>query len=624
MRRYAKSWFVSLAIGAIVVVFVFWGIGSFQSSRFQSVATVNGESITLPEYLKTYNTLLRTYQEKMGGEASEEMLKKLRLPEMAVNQLIERTLLLQAARNLGIIVTDEELRQHIQRYPAFQDEHGFNQKRYVALLGRNRLTPADFEAGERQQLILQKVVQLISSFAKVSEAELQELFRLEREMVEVDYLVVKPTKYAAGQTASDAEVTAFYEAHKEQFRVPEKVQVRYVLLRDQDLAAQVKISEEEIKEYYQEHGEEFVRPKVIDVRQILLAEPAKAAVADKKRLEARAQEILQRAQQGENFISLVNLYSQDQVSRPQGGALTDVSRGKRHPAWEATAFGLRPGMAGMARTPQGFFIIKMEEIKEAETLPLAQVKEQIASRLKELKGRQLVEKKAEELKKELVAASLAEVAARNKLTAVETPFFAVRDSLPGLGEQPAFNQTALGLKPQESKVVALPIGLAIVQGISRLESRIPSLNDIRVQVKQAVVQDKAAAEAARQAKVLLERLQQGEPWGKVAAQAGLPTYSSGWFTRSQGFPGQPQARALTTAAFQLSPQHHYPAEPLNWQDSFYLLAYKGRRAPAEADFQQVREQLLKDTLEYKKQLIFSQWLAAERQRAQIKVYELPS
>jgi len=625
MRKYARSWFIAIAIGAIVVVFVFWGIGSFRSARFQTVATVNGDRISLPEYLRTYNNLLRTYQEKLGGEANEEVLKSLKLPETAVNQLIERTLLLQGARHLGLMVTDQELRSHIQKYPAFQDEAGFNEKRYFALLSRNRMTPADFEASERDQLLMQKAVQLISSFAKVSEAELQEIFQLEREAVEVDYLVVNPAKYLAAQTATEADLAAFYEAHQEQFREPEKARVRYVLVRDQDQAPQVKLSPDEIKDYYQEHRQEFSRPKTIRVRQIFLPESAKAAAADKKRVESQAREILQRVQQGENFLSLVNLYSQDRASRPRGGDLGDVVRGQRHPAWEEVAFGLKAYEVGLARTPQGLYIIKMEEIKEADIPPLEQVKDRLTAALKEQQARQSALRLAETLKKETAAASLAEVAARHHLKVQETPLLSASDPVPGLGVQPDFTRTALALKPQEvSQIVTLPMGVALLQGIIRQESRIPPLAEIGSQVKQAVLQGKAVQQASREAAAVLGRLKKGESLGKVAAQAGLPLRSSGWFTRSQGFPGHPQARELTAAAFRLSATQPYPAEPLKWQDSLYLLAYKGRRQPPEADFQQARDQLYKDTLEYKKQLVFTQWLAAERQRAKIKVYELPS
>ena len=66
MRKHANSWFVSLIIGAIVVVFVLWGIGTMRSAQFQKVAEVDGTKIYLPEYLRAYQNLVRTYQERSG------------------------------------------------------------------------------------------------------------------------------------------------------------------------------------------------------------------------------------------------------------------------------------------------------------------------------------------------------------------------------------------------------------------------------------------------------------------------------------------------------------------------------------------------------------------------------
>ncbi|OGP74520.1 MAG: hypothetical protein A2Y80_05395 [Deltaproteobacteria bacterium RBG_13_58_19] len=81
---------------------------------------------------------------------------------------------------------------------------------------------------------------------------------------------------------------------------------------------------------------------------------------------------------------------------------------------------------------------------------------------------------------------------------------------------------------------------------------------------------------------------------------------------------------MTSAAFQLSRQHPYPPQPIFWQDKYYLLAFKDRRAPSSEEFLREQEKLRGEVLQYKRQLIFDAWLAGERQRAKIKIYEMPS
>lgn len=623
MRKYARSWFIFLAIGAIVVVFIFWGIGGFRSPRFEQVATVNGTPIWLPAYIKAYQNLLQSYRQKLGDEASEELIKALHVREQALNLLIEEQLILQAAQRLGITVSTSELQGHITQYPAFHDEQGFSKQRYFMVLERLRLSPADFEAQERQSLLIQKTIALVTSFAKVSDAELREIYRLQHEAVEVEYLVVSPDRFLGSQTASEAEITAYYRAHREEWRVPARVRVRYLLVQNRDYLSKVQLTPEKLEAYYQEHEQEFARPKTIRVRQLLLREPKGAAARERR--QKQALELLQRARAGEDFAKLVRTYSQDKASRNQGGDLGYISRGKGLPAWEKVAFNLKAGQIGLAHTTQGYHIIRVEEIKESEVPPLADIRNQVESRCREHQARKLAQDAAQQIRAELATASMTEVAARHQLRVKETPFLGPQDPVPGLGRYSQFNQLALHLKPQEiSRVERLPIGFVILQGLERRESHIPPLNQIRARVSQAVKSQKAAAQAANVARELLARLKKDEAFDRVAAQAGLPIHTSGFFTRTQGFPGKAENYSITQAAFLLSPDHPYPPEPITAQGTSYLLKYKARRVPSAEEFEKARDHLYRNLLEQKRQLLFSQWLAAERQRADIKVFELPS
>jgi peptidyl-prolyl cis-trans isomerase D len=186
-------------------------------------------------------------------------------------------------------------------------------------------------------------------------------------------------------------------------------------------------------------------------------------------------------------------------------------------------------------------------------------------------------------------------------------------------------QAALGLKPQEfSKPIVLDDGVMLLQVVERKESVVPPLTQIKDRVAEAARQEKAIQAAAQEAKKILSRLQQGDPLAKVAAQYGLTVKDSGFFTRPQGFPGQTQARNLTSAAFALTPANRFPADPISLNGENFLLAFKERRPPSPEQFTQAKAQMEQSLLEVKRQMVFSQWLAEERRRAKISVYELPS
>ncbi|HLD47758.1 MAG TPA: hypothetical protein VJA64_08035, partial [Desulfobaccales bacterium] len=192
---------------------------------------------------------------------------------------------------------------------------------------------------------------------------------------------------------------------------------------------------------------------------------------------------------------------------------------------------------------------------------------------------------------------------------------------PGLGMQPAFNQAALRLKPQEiSKVVELPAGFAVLKGLEHQAAHLPPLDRIKDQVKAALQKSLARKQAEQEATRLLAELRQGKPWAQVAAAAGLPVKNSGFFTRFQGFLGQRQAEAITGAAFQLSQQHPYPEKPLWFQNQYYLLAFKARREPDAREFQKDRDQMQTQFLNQKQQLLLASWLDGERRNAKIQIF----
>ena len=622
LRRSTRSWFIYLAIGAIVVVFIFWGVGSYNASRSQEAAEVNGTVIPMTEFSRQFNELVKRYQERTGGEVTPEMIQSLRLKEMALSQLVEETLLLQAGQRLGLEVTTAELRRQIQSYPYFQQDGKFDEKRYFAVLARHHLSPQGFEDLERQQLLLRKVVEEVTSFAKVSDPELQELFRLAKEEVNVSYLAVSLEKFLPRENPPDDAVARYYQENEAEFRLPDRARVNYLIFRTKDYLNRVKLTPTAVEDYLKEHQDEYSRPEVIQARQILLTLPPKATDAERRQVAQKAQELLGKARAGEDFAGLARAHSQDAASRDKDGDLGLVRRGQNPPEWDKVAFGLKPGTVGQAATSKGIYLIKLEEIKEMERLPDAA--KQVEQRLKEEKARQLARDAVQQAREDLSQGSLAQVAQKLGVTPQETPLIALSGTVPGLGLQPAFNQAALRLKPQEvSKMVELPEGFAVLQGVEHQPAHLPPLAQIKDQVKAALKNHLARKQAEQEATRLLGELRQGKPWAQVAAAAGLTVKDSGFFTRFQGFLGQRQADSLTGAAFQLSRQHPYPERPLWWQNQYYLLTFKARREPNPQEFNQGRDQMRAQFLNQKQELLFTSWLDGERRSAKIQVFVKP-
>jgi peptidyl-prolyl cis-trans isomerase D len=110
MRKHAGTWMIKIILGAIVVVFVFWGVGSYTSytsRRSGRVASVNGTIITLDDYRISYRNLVEQMRQSFGNNLNEELIEMLQIRKRALDQLIDRSLMQQAAEKFKLTVSDE-------------------------------------------------------------------------------------------------------------------------------------------------------------------------------------------------------------------------------------------------------------------------------------------------------------------------------------------------------------------------------------------------------------------------------------------------------------------------------------------------------------------------------------
>jgi peptidyl-prolyl cis-trans isomerase D len=160
LRKGATSIFAKIFLAVIIIVFVFWGIGTFTGDRSQVVAEISGEKITAKEFREYYNYQL--YQLKLAfGESSQEIVKDPKFKEEVLFDLIRKKLLRKYAESLGLSVSEKEVEMYLAQIPAFQDRGSFNPAKYQTLLREVGITPKFFEALLKQDLLEQK----LSSFS---------------------------------------------------------------------------------------------------------------------------------------------------------------------------------------------------------------------------------------------------------------------------------------------------------------------------------------------------------------------------------------------------------------------------------------------------------------------------
>ncbi|MDL2268538.1 SurA N-terminal domain-containing protein [Desulfosarcina sp. OttesenSCG-928-A07] len=618
MRKHASSWIIKILLIAIVIVFVFWGVGNFSARQASRVASVNGTTITLSDYQEALNALIEQYRQQLGTPLDDNMITLLRVKEQALDQLINHILTLQEAQKLGLMVTDAEVADFIRNAPFFQTNGVFDSQLYYAFLSQRRQAPEVFESEQRNLLLIRKLERLMSGAAKVSETEVRDWYNWENTMVNIEYVLFSRESNANPGITPEA-VADYFEANKERYTTPAMRKILYVKVDPAAYRSGVTIDEDAVIDYYESHPELFNTEKQVEARHILIAVDADTTEAE---AQQKATDISTRAKTGENFAELATLFS-DCPSKAQGGHLGFFTRGQLVKSFSDTAFSMVPGeISAPVKTEFGWHVIKVESVKEATSQSLDQSREQIVGTLTTLEAQHLAHEAAEQLYENIYESDdLKEQAAAAGLNARDAAV-TMAEGLAELGEDShSVASIAFELDSGETSDVREVNGCYyLIQVTEALSPTIPPLDTVRdtvtADLKKKIQADRARAMADAMAADLLAE----KPFSDSARAQGATLKKTGLFKRDAAIPGIGKDVAFTRAAFEIQPDAPIRMTPVEGDAGFYLLRLTERQLPTadvidEADRTRIATQLIQQ----KKRSVFQEWMNARRGESDIVI-----
>ncbi|HSP96220.1 MAG TPA: SurA N-terminal domain-containing protein [Candidatus Dormibacteraeota bacterium] len=584
MRKGADSFLVKGFYVVIVLVFVFWGVGTMRANRMEVAALVNSEVITKHQFDRAYQNLQNVYRNmgQQGAAAPPEAL----LRSQAIAQLVSNELLIQEAHRLGLEVDEAELRQSIASMPNFQADGHFDKDAYLEVLRQNGLKPTDFEELQRRQLLAAKVEDLVAQGAHISDAEVKERFQFDNERVSLKFVRLPAASFAPQVTLSDQDVLAYYTENQERYREPERVRIQMVEFRPADFAKQVNPTDDEIKEYYDANQAQFQKQEEVHARHILFTVKPDASEADKAAARKQAEEVLAKAKGGADFAELAKQYSQDSTAAG-GGDLGSFARGVMTPPFEAAAFALEPGqVSDIVETQFGFHIIKLEEKTPARTASLEDVKPTIVEALRGRQARKValdaVEKAHDAV---LDGTPLEKVAADLGLALQSPPPFGANEKIFGLERKP-LNEEAFNTEVGEiGEVITESSGYTIIKVLERIPSAVPPLDQVREKIEGDLRAKKAAELAHQRGEALLAKLKDKKSIQELAGEEKLTIEDSREVGRFGGYlPNIGTAPALKDAAFQLTLENPVAPAVYDVNGDAVIAVLDARLPPDESRF----------------------------------------
>lgn len=422
-RHMMKSATAVFLFGAIIVVFIFWGMNPRNQGVAEggAAAIVNDVTISQAQFAETVERLRRDPRMEqlaaLGGDASRQILQ-----QQALAQLVEFELIHQAATSNHILTTDAEVRDIILEIPNFKENGVFKTSLYHQLLDSERKSAGEFEEDIRRQQALRRLVKMFSGTLAPLKLESERTKALKEMKANSEFVSVPTETLIAPEAVAAADVKAYM--------------------------AQAGV-DAKIKDYYESHKQDFNAPEKVKARHILIRAKAGDADAEKKAL-AKIEEIAQKAKT-EDFGKLAAKYSEDPGSKAKGGVLDFFPRGRMVPDFEKAAFSQAVNEIGApVKTDYGYHLIQVLEKKPAINHNLEDVKEEVAGiLLAKDRSKAAIEQLQESLKKG-DAGAVQKFVTEHKLKWDETGAFSIdSENVPKIGPSDEFVRLAFQLTAEK-------------------------------------------------------------------------------------------------------------------------------------------------------------------------------
>jgi peptidyl-prolyl cis-trans isomerase D len=624
LRKRRRSWVVTILLGVIVFVFVLWGVGSYVNEpRLDSVAVVNGEVISQREFEMRYQRFIDLYRDLFKGALTQETIRGLNLKSAILEELVQRRLLMQEARRLGLEMTDEELMDSIARLPDFQVNGRFNKNRYLQALRSRRLTPGQYEIERREQITIQKLYDIIQDTVHVTEAEVRDRYRLEQERINLYFIRLSASDFMPQAQVTAEEMKSYYERNREALKEPLRVQVEYLAYPFDHFSSKVQVSEKEIEEFYKINREgKFHQPNAVRLRHILFRLPAGAEPQLKETVRLRAEEVLREARGGKDFAQLAKEFSED-ASAAQGGDIGFFTQGQMPPPLEKAAFALKKGeISNVLETTLGYHILKAEEIREGKTKSLKEATGEIIRAIKGERGKTEAAKAVEvDREKAISGTELSLLAKERGFPLVPSRFFSRSEVLPEVGPVEEFNKTAFSLSVKEiSPAIEGTHAYYLLRVRERKEPSIPPLDGVRSDLEKRLRETKAFEMATQRAGTLLGQLKKEKDIKKLAHEHGLLVEETGWFFRNASeIPKVGILQEAKPGGIPISLQQPIPDRAYTQKASVFLFAFKESQGPDMERFEKEKGRLQEQALTETRQRALQKFVDSLKAKAQIEI-----
>jgi len=574
--------FTKIVIWVVVIAFVgtiifAWGMDITRSKAQKNIiGTINGTDIDYQTWSQYFENLYKNEQAKTQSDLDANTVRRLR--RQAWDNLVAEYLINAELERRGIHETDDEVvnflryspPQELTQNPAFQTDGQFDRQKYWSAMASQDPQAVQFwayvEARYRPELRMRKLQQQIASAVRVTDDDVQNFYLTEHEKARASIITVPITNYSQpGPEVSDEQVKAYYEQHKDEYKVGERVSLDFVSL-----------SKEPTEEDWQ-------------------------------RVKAEIERIKTQIENGEDFAELATAYSED-GSAQNGGDLGWFSKGQMVPEFEEVAFSLKPGeVSDPVRTKFGWHLIKVEGVRKdgkGEQVQARHIllKVQISDVTSDRAYNQ-----ANELLNNISGNDLAGVAEQFGQTVINTGLFAKGEPIPQIGADRKISNWAFKNEVGTiSPIFETDAAVIVAKVAEKVPAGIASFEESKVRAHRGLINELAMAMCQQDIMKIYDDIENGVPFDKAATNHDTKVIESDLIDRNGMIRGIGRDPVIIGAMFALENPGDI-SKPLKYNRGWGIVKLDERVSADLTQFAAVKDSL-KNVILYNQQVAaFNAW-----------------
>jgi len=551
IRKSLSSTVVFIMLALLIASFAFFGVGGIVTQQGAIVATVGDQKITMTEMRNAFDAEMQRIREQYGSTFTIEQALQFGVHRQVLNQLVLNAALDEEADRLGLLGSDEEVRNIIRQMEYFKDLSGnFSEVTYQQVLMQQNWNPKEFEDSLRVDIARQQLVDGITDTIMIPAILKNTLYDYRKESRKAAIVTIPASAITDVKEPTEEELKAYYDGAQTSFMSPEYRDLSFLILTPADFATADTFTEEQLRAEYDNRIDQYSVPAKRSFEVAIL------------RTKEEADELIERVNSGEDFeavaLELTGLTADDLKGGPYSE--TEMIENYNARAADAVFKAAIGAVTEPLETLVSFQVFKVTSEVPGVEHPFEEVRSELSQALAEERGIEGLYEAVNTVDEELASgASMEEIAEAVGKPIIHLPKVTINAQDPNgvLAPQKRvypYIQEAFQLHPDDE--------LEFPQHPDREEFYMIRVNEVfdpaerpfeevKGEVRQAIMAGRVMEKLAQRARDAETAANAGESLSSIAARVGGTSFDTEFYVRDRVFTQRELSSGIASLMFSL-------------------------------------------------------------------------